>query len=338
MTAKKKESPKDKALELVLGAIQKTHGKEAIITGHDTVPGVEFFSSGCPSLDRALSGGKGWARGRMLEVFGPESSGKTTLCLHAIAQIQKLGGMAAFIDAEHALDPSYAAALGIDMESLLLAQPDTGEQALDITDMLVHSGALDLIVVDSIAALVPKAEIEGRVGDSHMGLQARLMGQAMRKMAGGAHRNSTSVLFINQIRMKIGVMFGSPETTPGGNALKFYASQRVDVRRIGGVKPEGADKDDPTIQFVGNRTRAKVIKNKVAPPFRQAEFTIRYGEGIDVAEDILDLAVTANVVEKAGSWYSYKGERLGQGKANITALLKENEKLFSELWEQVVGT
>lgn len=331
----KKTDQKSKALELALNTIKKTHGKEALFTGEEVHPDIGTFSSGCLSLDRAL--GKGWARGRMIEVFGPESSGKTTLTLHAIAQVQKAGGIAAFVDAEHALDPSYASAIGVNVDSLMIAQPDSGEQALDITDTLVRSGAIDIIVIDSIAALVPRAELEGNMGDSHMGLQARLMGQAMRKMAGAAHRSNTSVMFINQLRMKLGVMFGNPETTPGGNALKFYASQRVDVRRIGGVKPEGADKNDESILFVGNRTRAKVIKNKIFPPFRQAEFTIRYGEGIDVVEDVLDLAVNQNIVEKAGSWYSYNGERLGQGKANVTAVLKENEKVYLELWDKLTG-
>jgi recombination protein RecA len=288
--------------------------------------GVPYFSSGGPSLDIALGIG-GYPRGRVLEIYGPESSGKTTLALHAIAEVQKLSGIAAFIDAEHALDVGYARRLGVQVEDLLVSQPDTGEQALEIADVLLRSGAIDLVVIDSVAALVPRAEIEGEMGDHHVGLQARLMSQALRKLTATVAKSGASVIFINQIRMKIGVMFGNPETTTGGNALKFYSSIRIDVRRIAAIK----DGDE----VVGNRTRVKVVKNKVAPPFRQAEFDIIYNEGISVEGDLLDLGVDEGLVEKSGSWYSYGGERIGQGRENARRFLKENAEICERLADAV---
>ena len=290
--------------------------------GEDTIVKIEGISTGSISLDAALGIG-GIPRGRITEVYGPESSGKTTLTLHIIAEAQKSGGYAAFIDAEHAMDPEYAKKLGVDTDNLLISQPDTGEQALDITETLVRSGALDVIVIDSVAALVPKAELDGDMGDSHMGLQARLMSQALRKLTGTVSKSRTSVIFINQIRHKIGVMFGSPETTTGGNALKFYASIRLDIRRIGQIK-EGD-------QVVGNRTRVKVVKNKVAPPFKNTEFDIMYGEGISYEGDLLDLAVQADIVNKMGAWYSFNKEKIGQGKENAKRYLQDNENVCNEI-------
>jgi recombination protein RecA len=287
---------------------------------------VPSFSSGGPSLDIALGIG-GYPRGRVIEIYGPESSGKTTLTLHAIAEVQRAGGVAAFIDAEHALDIHYARRLGVNIDDLLVSQPDTGEQALEIADVLLRSGAIDLVVVDSVAALVPRAELEGDMGDTHVGLQARLMSQALRKLTGTVSKSGASVIFINQIRMKIGVMFGSPETTTGGNALKFYSSVRLDVRRIAAIK-EGEN-------VVGNRTRVKVVKNKVAPPFRQAEFDIIYNEGISREGDLLDLGVEDGIVEKSGSWYSYGDERIGQGRENARRFLKDNPEVASRIQEQV---
>jgi recombination protein RecA len=287
-----------------------------------TVPDIEVVSTGSLSLDIALGVG-GLPRGRVVEIFGPESSGKTTLALHVVAEIQKKGGTAAFIDAEHALDPQYAEKLGVNVKELLVSQPDTGEQALEITDMLVRSGAIDCIIVDSVAALVPKAEIEGEMGDTHVGLQARLMSQALRKLTGNVKRSNTLIIFINQIRMKIGVMFGNPETTTGGNALKFYASVRLDIRRIGSLK-RGEE-------IIGNETRVKVVKNKVAPPFRQATFDILYNEGVSLESELIELGVENNFVDKTGAWYSYKGERMGQGKDNVRQFLKDNPKVANEI-------
>ena len=290
--------------------------------GEDSIVKIESISTGSISLDAALGIG-GIPRGRITEIYGPESSGKTTLTLHIIAEAQKTGGYAAFIDAEHAMDPEYAKKLGVDTDNLLISQPDTGEQALDITETLVRSGALDIIVIDSVAALVPKAELDGDMGDSHMGLQARLMSQALRKLTGSVSKSRTSVIFINQIRHKIGVMFGRPETTTGGNALKFYASIRLDIRRIGQIK-EGD-------QVVGNRTRVKVVKNKVAPPFKNTEFDIMYGEGISYEGDLLDLAVQADIVNKMGAWYSYNKEKIGQGRENAKRYLQDNENVRTEI-------
>ena len=287
---------------------------------------IEAIPTGALSLDIALGIG-GVPRGRIIEVFGPESSGKTTLALHVVAEAQKMGGEAAFIDAEHALDPVYAKKLGVDIDNLIVSQPDTGEQALEITESLVRSGALDVIVVDSVAALVPKAEIDGDMGDSHMGLQARLMSQALRKLAGAINKSKTVLIFINQLREKIGVMFGNPETTTGGRALKFYASVRMDIRKIENIKQDGEVK--------GNRVRVKVIKNKVAPPFREAEFDIVYGQGISKEGNILDMAVNLNIVEKAGSWFSYNGERIGQGRENVKKYLKENPEMLDEIEAKV---
>lgn len=316
-----KEIEKNKALELAIKTIEKDIGKGTVISGPGSVPGVKFISSGCISVDKVLGGG--WARGRIVEIYGPESSGKTTLCLHAIAEAQKRQLKGAYVDVEHALDPEYCKALNIDMEKLLISQPNNGEDALEVVNILTRSGALDIIVVDSIAALVPKAELDGSIGDSHVGRQARLMGQAMRMLAGVTHRTNTTLMFINQIRMKVGIMFGSPETTSGGNALKFYASQRVDIRRIGGIK-----KGD---EFIANKTKVKVVKNKVAPPFREAEFSIKYGEGIDFVGDVLGIAVAQDIVDKSGSWYSYNGERLGQGEENVITSLKDKPKLLEEI-------
>jgi len=319
---------REKALDMTLGQIEKQFGKGAIMRmGEDAWVKVPAIPTGALSLDIALGIG-GLPRGRVVEIYGPESSGKTTVALHAIAEAQKAGGIAAFIDAEHALDPGYAAALGVDVEALLVSQPDTGEQALEITDMLVRSGAIDLVVIDSVAALTPRAEIEGEMGDTHVGLQARLMSQALRKLAGTLNRSSTCAIFINQLREKIGVMFGSPETTPGGRALKFYASVRLDVRRIESLK-DGND-------VVGNRVRVKVVKNKMASPFRQAEFDILYGEGISREGSILDIGVDEGIVKKAGAWYTYEGEQLGQGRENARRFLKEHDDVSAEIHKKVI--
>ncbi len=314
---------KKKALEMAMGQIEKQFGKGSVMKlGEFKAMEVEAIPTGALSLDIALGIG-GVPRGRIIEVFGPESSGKTTLALHIVAEAQKMGGEAAFIDAEHALDPVYAKKLGVDIDNLIVSQPDTGEQALEITEALVRSGALDVIVVDSVAALVPKAEIDGDMGDSHMGLQARLMSQALRKLAGAINKTKTVIIFINQLREKIGIMFGNPETTTGGRALKFYASVRLDIRKIENIKQDGEVK--------GNRARVKVIKNKVAPPFREAEFDIVYGEGISKAGNILDMAVNLDIIEKSGSWFSYNGERIGQGRENVKNYLKENPEILSEV-------
>ena len=315
---------KDKALEAALAQIERAFGKGSIMRLGQTTNAVEIpaISTGSLGLDLALGIG-GLPKGRIVEVYGPESSGKTTLALHVVAESQKKGGTCAYIDAEHAMDPSYAAKLGVNIDNLLVSQPDTGEQALEIADTLVRSGTIDVLVVDSVAALVPKAEIEGEMGDSHMGLQARLMSQALRKLTASVAKANTLVIFINQIRMKIGVMFGNPETTTGGNALKFYASVRLDIRRIGAVK----DRED----VVGSQTRVKVVKNKVSPPFKTVDFDIIYGEGISKMGELLDLGVKANLVEKAGAWFSYKGERIGQGRENAKAWLKANPAKAEEL-------
>ena len=321
------EAEKRKAIDLALVAMDKQFGRGTVLRlGSDNVIPVSVISSGCLSLDAALGVG-GFPRGRVIEVFGPESSGKTTIALQAIAQAQKGGGTAAFIDAEHALDPVYARKLGVDVDNLLVSQPDTGEQALEITAALVQCGAIDVIVVDSVAALVPKAELEGEMGDSHVGLHARLMSQALRKLTGVVSRTNTCLIFINQIREKIGVMFGSPETTTGGRALKFYSSVRVDIRRIGALKDGEA--------VVGNRTKVKVVKNKVASPFREAEFDILYGEGVSREGDLLDVAVSKNMVEKAGSWFSYRGERIGQGRENARTFLKDHPDTAAKLEDEL---
>jgi len=313
-----------KALAAALSQIEKQFGKGSVMRMGDAgaIPNIEAVSTGSLGLDVALGIG-GVPRGRVVEIYGPESSGKTTLTLHVVAETQKVGGTAAFVDAEHALDPQYAEKLGVNMDELLVSQPDTGEQALEITDMLVRSGAVDLVVVDSVAALTPKAEIEGDMGDSHVGLQARLMSQALRKLTANIKRSNAIVVFINQIRMKIGVMFGSPETTTGGNALKFYSSVRLDIRRTGAIK-----KGD---EVVGNETKVKVVKNKVAPPFKQVMFDILYGEGISREGEIVDLGVQQGVVDKSGAWYSYDGNRIGQGKDNVRNFLKENPKMAAEI-------
>ncbi|MES1196013.1 MAG: recombinase RecA [Steroidobacter sp.] len=318
------EENRKKALVAALGQIEKQFGKGSVMRLGDASATyeVDAVSTGSLGLDIALGVG-GLPRGRVIEIYGPESSGKTTLTLQVIAEAQRLGGTAAFVDAEHALDPIYAEKLGVNVKDLLVSQPDTGEQALEITDMLVRSGAVDVVVVDSVAALTPKAEIEGEMGDSHMGLQARLMSQALRKLTGNIKRSNTIVIFINQIRMKIGVMFGNPETTTGGNALKFYASVRLDIRRIGAVK-NGEE-------VVGNQTRVKVVKNKVAPPFREAEFEIMYGVGISRNGEIIDMGVQHNIVEKSGSWYAYNGERIGQGKENAKVYLDTHPDIASEI-------
>jgi len=317
---------KTKALGLALETIEKQFGKGSIMKlGEAHAVNVETTPTGSLSLDLALGGGI--PRGRIVEIYGPESSGKTTLTLHAIAEVQKAGGTAAFIDAEHALDPAYAKRIGVDVENLLLSQPDNGEQALEITETLVRSNAVDLIVVDSVAALVPRAEIEGDMGDPQMGLQARLMSQALRKLTGVISRSKTTVIFINQIRMKIGVMFGNPETTTGGNALKFYASVRMDIRRISQIKAGDA--------VIGNRARVKVVKNKIAPPFREAEFDIMYNQGISTAGDILDLAVKFNIVDKAGAWFAYGSEKIGQGREAAKTYLQENPNVQAEVAEKV---
>ena len=322
------EENRKKALVAALGQIEKQFGKGSVMRLGDASASydVDVVSTGSLGLDIALGVG-GLPRGRIIEIYGPESSGKTTLTLQVIAEAQRAGGTAAFVDAEHALDPAYASKLGVNVQELLVSQPDTGEQALEITDMLVRSGAVDIVVVDSVAALTPKAEIEGEMGDSHMGLQARLMSQALRKLTGNIKRSNTIVIFINQIRMKIGVMFGNPETTTGGNALKFYASVRLDIRRIGAVK-EGEN-------VVGSETRVKVVKNKIAAPFKQAEFQILYGEGINFYGELVDLGVKEKLIEKAGAWYSYKGEKIGQGKANATAWLKDNPETAKEIEKKV---
>tara|TARA_R110000868_G_scaffold119893_5_gene318121 strand:+ start:1769 stop:2797 length:1029 start_codon:yes stop_codon:yes gene_type:complete len=314
---------KTRALSAALGQIEKQFGKGSIMKlGDNKTMDVETISTGSLGLDVALGAG-GLPLGRIVEIYGPESSGKTTLTLEVIAEAQRNGKVCAFIDAEHALDPIYAGKLGVDVNELLVSQPDTGEQALEICDMLTRSGAVDVIVVDSVAALTPKAEIEGDIGDSHMGLAARMMSQAMRKLTGNLKQSNTMLIFINQIRMKIGVMFGSPETTTGGNALKFYASVRLDIRRIGAVKAGD--------EIVGNETRVKVVKNKIAPPFKQAEFQIMYGEGINSFGELIDLGVTHKMVEKAGAWYSYNGERIGQGKANSIIYLKEHPDMAKDI-------
>ncbi len=315
---------KRKALSAALGQIEKQFGKGAVMRMGDVnaVGAADAISTGSLGLDIALGIG-GLPRGRVIEVYGPESSGKTTLTLQVIAEAQKLGGAAAFIDAEHALDPAYAEKLGVNVDELLVSQPDTGEQALEITDMLVRSGSIDVVVVDSVAALTPKAEIEGDMGDSHMGLQARLMSQALRKLTANIKRSNTMVIFINQIRMKIGVMFGSPETTTGGNALKFYASVRLDIRRIGSIK-----KGD---EIIGNETRVKVVKNKMAPPFKKAEFQILYGEGISREAELIDIGVQLGFVEKSGAWYSYGEDRIGQGKDNVRGFLQQNPEIANEI-------
>jgi recombination protein RecA len=316
---------KEKAIELAVSSIEKAFGKGSIMRlGNEDalVKDVQAISTGSVSLDIALGVG-GLPRGRVIEIYGPESSGKTTLALHAIAEAQKRGGIAAFVDAEHALDVGYARKLGVRTDDLLISQPDTGEQALEITETLVRSGAIDVLVVDSVAALVPKAELEGEMGDAHMGVQARLMSQALRKLTGTISKSSTIVIFINQIRMKIGVMFGNPETTTGGNALKFYASQRLDIRRIGAIK----DGD----QVIGNRTRVKVVKNKVAPPFKEVEFDIMYGQGISREGDVLDLAAQENIVDKSGTWFSFGGERIGQGREQVKTFLREHPEVLQQI-------
>lgn len=322
-----KGNDRQKALDAALALIEKDFGKGAVMRlGDENRPPIQTISSGNTAIDIALGIG-GFPRGRIVEVYGPESSGKTTVALHAIAQAQKAGGIAAFIDAEHALDPDYARKLGVDTDALLVSQPDTGEQALEIADMLVRSGAIDIIVIDSVAALTPKAEIEGEMGDSHVGLQARLMSQALRKMTGALYNSGTTAIFINQLREKIGVMFGSPETTTGGKALKFYASVRCDIRRIQTLK-DGQD-------AIGNRTRLKVVKNKVSPPFKIAEFDIMYGEGISRESSVIDLAVDNGIVKKSGSWFTYEGEQLGQGKEKVRLSLKENPELTDELEDKI---
>lgn len=314
---------KKKALEMAISQIEKQFGKGSIMTlGEDSKLNIEAVSTGSLELDIALGIG-GLPRGRIIEIYGPESSGKTTVALHSVAEAQKLGGSAAFIDAEHALDPSYARKLGVDTENLIVSQPDTGEQALEIAEALVRSGAVDVIVIDSVAALVPKAEIEGEMGDSHVGLQARLMSQALRKLAGAIKKSNTIAIFINQLREKVGVMFGNPETTSGGRALKFYASIRLDVRRIDSLKQGDS--------IIGNRTRVKVVKNKVAPPFRQAEFDIMYGLGISREGSILDVAVSSDIINKSGSWYSYGDHKLGQGRENAKDFLKDNPEITTEI-------
>ena len=318
---------KKKALETALSQIEKQFGKGSVMKlGDYKAMEIEAIPTGALSLDMALGIG-GLPRGRIIEIYGPESSGKTTLALHVVAEAQKEGGEAAFIDAEHALDPVYAKKLGVDIDNLIVSQPDTGEQALEITESLVRSGALDVIVVDSVAALVPKAEIDGDMGDSHMGLQARLMSQALRKLAGAINKSKTVLIFINQLREKIGVMFGNPETTTGGRALKFYASVRMDIRKIENIKQDG--------EIKGSRARVKVIKNKVAPPFREAEFDIMYGEGISKEGNVLDMAVNLDIIEKAGSWFSYNGEKIGQGRENVKKYLRENPDILEEVENKV---
>ena len=318
---------KDKALDAALSQIERAFGKGSIMRlGQNPNVDIEAISTGSLGIDIALGIG-GLPKGRIIEIYGPESSGKTTLALSVIAQSQKKGGTCAFIDAEHALDPSYAKKIGVDIDNLLISQPDAGEQALEIADTLVRSGAIDVLVVDSVAALVPKAELEGEMGDSHMGLQARLMSQALRKLTSTVSRSNTLIIFINQIRMKIGVMFGNPETTTGGNALKFYASVRMDIRRIGSIK----DKED----VIGSQTRVKIVKNKVAPPFKTVDFDIMYGEGISKTGELIDLGVKAGIVEKAGAWFSYKGEKLGQGRENAKLFLRDNPAIAEEIENKI---
>ena len=322
------DNDKNKALEAALGQIERTYGKGSIMKlGENNVVEIESISTGSLGLDIALGIG-GLPRGRIIEIYGPESSGKTTLALHVAAEAQKAGGVCAFVDAEHALDPVYAKKLGVKVEDLLISQPDTGEQALEIADTLVRSGAVDVLVIDSVAALVPRAELEGDMGDSHVGLQARLMSQALRKLTSSIAQSNTLVVFINQLRMKIGVMFGSPETTTGGNALKFYSSVRMDIRRIGAIK----DKDE----IIGNQTRVKIVKNKVAPPFKVVEFDIMYGEGISKLGELVDLGVKAEIIDKSGSWYSYKDNKIGQGRENVKAFLKENPPIARELENKIL--
>ncbi len=321
------ETEKERAVETAINQIERQFGKGSIMKlGGNVIIDVPVISTGSLALDKALGIG-GIPRGRVTEIYGPEASGKTTLALHAVAEAQKKGGIAAFVDAEHALDTSYARKLGVNCDELLVSQPDTGEQALEIADMLVRSGAIDILVIDSVAALVPRAEIEGEMGDSHMGLQARLMSQALRKLTATISKTRTSLVFINQLRMKIGVVFGNPETTTGGNALKFYSSVRIEVRRTGSIK-EGQE-------VVGNRTKAKVVKNKMAPPFKEAEFDITYGEGISLPGDLLDMGVKAGVVEKSGSWYSYSGERIGQGRENVKKFFRDNPDYFDKILREV---
>ena len=319
---------KQKALEAALGNIEKQFGKGSVMKLGDSSSHmqVEAVPTGCLSLDIALGVG-GVPKGRIVEIYGPESSGKTTVTLHMIAEVQKRGGIAGFIDAEHALDPVYAKNIGVDIDNLYISQPDSGEQALEIADTLVRSGAIDVLVVDSVAALVPKAELEGEMGDSHMGLQARLMSQALRKLTSTVSRSNTLIIFINQIRMKIGVMFGNPETTTGGNALKFYASVRIDIRRVGSIK----DKDD----VIGSQTRVKIVKNKVAPPFKVVDFDIMYGEGISKTGELIDLGIKAGLVEKAGAWFSYKGEKLGQGRENAKLFLRDHPEIADEIENKI---
>lgn len=318
---------KRKAIEAALGQIEKQFGKGSVMKLGDVgTMNVEAIPTGALSLDIALGIG-GIPRGRIVEIYGPESSGKTTLALHMIAEAQKMGGEAAFVDAEHALDPVYAKHLGVNIDNLIVSQPDTGEQALEIAEALVRSGAIDVIVVDSVAALVPKAEIDGDMGDSHIGLQARLMSQALRKLAGAINKSNSVIIFINQLREKVGVMFGNPETTAGGRALKYYASVRLDIRKIENLKQDG--------EVVGNRARVKVVKNKVAPPFREAEFDIVYGKGISKSGNILDLAVNLDIIEKSGSWFSYNGDRIGQGRENVKKYLEENQKIMEEVEKKV---
>ncbi|MFO7860389.1 MAG: recombinase RecA [Desulfosalsimonas sp.] len=322
-----KSMDKEKAVQTAIGQIERQFGKGSIMKlGSNTIIDIPAIPTGSIALDLALGIG-GIPRGRVTEIYGPEASGKTTLALHAVAEAQRQGGIAAFVDAEHALDTAYAKKLGVNTDELLVSQPDTGEQALEIADMLVRSGAVDILVIDSVAALVPRAEIEGEMGDSHMGLQARLMSQALRKLTGTISKTNTSLIFINQIRMKIGVVFGNPETTTGGNALKFYSSVRIEVRRTGSIK-EGQE-------VMGNRTKAKVVKNKLAPPFKEAEFDVMYGEGISAAGDLLDMGVKAGVIEKSGSWYSHDGQRLGQGRENIKKFFHENPDLHANLRDRV---
>ncbi len=329
MNAAEMSKDKKKALEMTVSAIEKQFGKGSIMRlGNGTVlPDIEAIPTGSPALDLALGIG-GVPRGRVVEIYGPESSGKTTLSLQIVANAQKVGGTAAFIDAEHAMDPAYAGKLGVNVDDLLISQPDTGEQALEIADMLIRSNAVDVLVIDSVAALVPRAELEGEMGDTHVGLQARLMSQALRKITSTVHKSNTCVVFINQIRMKIGVMFGSPETTTGGNALKFYSSVRLDIRRVGSIKQGD--------EVVGNRTKVKVVKNKVAPPFKTVEFDILYGEGISREGDIIDLSVDMGLVTKAGSWYSHGKERIGQGRDNVRQFLKDNPELCRDLEARIM--
>ena len=323
----KENDEKRKALDAAMSQIEKQFGKGSVMKlGEYKAMEVEAIPTGSLTLDVALGIG-GIPKGRIIEIYGPESSGKTTLALHAVAESQKAGGTAAFIDAEHALDPVYARKLGVDIDNLIVSQPDTGEQALEIAEALVRSGAIDIIVVDSVAALVPKAEIDGDMGDTHVALQARLMSQALRKLAGVLNKSKTAIIFINQLREKVGIMFGNPETTPGGRALKFYASVRLDIRRIENIKVDG--------EVVGNRTRVKVVKNKVAPPFREAEFDILYGEGISKEGSVLDLAVNLDIIEKSGAWFSYKGNKIGQGRENVKKYLKENPKILAEVEEKI---